>query len=320
MKLKLPKKLWQLQWHLLFAGLSAVALVLWVLAGVFAVFRSSFLMMLYFAAVVGVFAIMLLVYEAVKSLKEQQEKIEQVNDNLAANKTLLEQICQGVKLSEAAKTIAYRDMDRQQLRASVMEKLHQQDFDATYAMIDDIASRNEYKQFAGDLRLTADKYRNATDQERVNQVVNYIERLLEQYQWTAASIQIERLLKFYPDSEKAETLQHKLVEKKEQRKRELLDAWDQAVKKADTDYSLMILKELDLYLTPSEGLALQEAASEVFKNKLHNLGVQFALAVSDKHWEKALETGQEIIRDFPNSRIADEIRSKMAILRELAKK
>ena len=133
-------------------------------------------------------------------------------------------------------------------------------------------------------------------------------------------MQIERLLALYPDSEQAKMMQHRLVEKKDQRKRELLDAWDRAVKKADTDHSLMILKELDLYLTPSEGLALQEAASEVFKNKLHNLGVQFALAVSDKHWEKALETGREIIRDFPNSRIADEIRTKQAILRELAKK
>lgn len=320
MKLKLPEKLWQLQWHLLFAGLSAVALVFLVLAGAFAVLRASFLVMLYFAAATGVFAIILLVHEAIKSLKEQREKLEQINDSLAANKTLLEQICQGVKLSEAAKTIAYRDMDRQQLRAGVMEKLHQQDFDATNAMIDDIARKSEYKQLADELKDTADKYRNATDQERVSQVINYIERLFEQHQWTAATIQIERLLKFYPDSEKAKDLPYKLIEKKEQRKRELLDAWDQAVKKSDTDYSLTILKELDLYLTPSEGLALQEAASEVFKNKLHNLGVQFALAVSDKHWVKALETGQEIIRGFPNSRIADEIRSKMAILRELAKK
>jgi hypothetical protein len=320
MKLKLPERLWQLQWHLLFAGLSAVALLLGVLAGVFAVFKSSFLVVLYFAAVVGVFAIMLLVHEAIKSLKEQRETLEQINNNLAANKTLLEQICQGVKLSEAAKTIAYRDIDRQQLRAGVMEKLHQQDFESTDAMIDDIARRGEYKQLVDELKNTADEYRNATDQERVNQVINYIDKLLEQHQWIAANIQIERLIKKYPDSEKAGTLQHKLIEKKEQRKRELLDAWDQAVKKSDTDYSLMILKELDLYLTPSEGLALQEAASEVFKNKLHNLGVQFALAVSDKHWEKALETGQEIIKDFPNSRIADEIRSKRVILRELAKK
>ncbi len=317
--MKTPEKLWQVQWHLLFLGLSAVGIILWVLAGAFAVFKGSFLAVLYFATGVSVFAILLLVTEAVKSIKEQQEKIAQINDILSANKGFLEQISQGVRLSEAAKTIAYRDTDRQQLRASVMEKLHQQDFEATYAMIEDIARRNEYKQLAGELKNTADKYRNATDLERVNQIISYVDKLLEQYQWTTASVQIERLLALYPDSERARAMQHKLVEKKEQRKRELLAAWDQAVKKADIDYSLMILKELDLYLTPSEGLALQEAASEVFKNKLHNLGVQFSLAVSEKSWSKALETGRQIIRDFPNSKMADEIRTKLSILKELAK-
>jgi hypothetical protein len=316
MKSRPPEKLWQFQWHLLFAGLAVVGFFVWVLAGM----PPIFIMMVYFAASVSIFAMILLVTEAVKSLGRQQEKIEQITDSLAANKQLLEQISQDVRLSEAAKTIAYRDMDRQQLRASVMEKLHQQDFDATDAMIENIAGKDEYRQLAVELKNTADKYRNATDMERVNQVVNYIDKLLEQYQWTSASIQIERLIKKYPDSEKAKAMGTKLVEKKEQRKRELLGAWDAAVKKSDIDRSLVILKELDLYLMPSEGLALQEAASEIFKNKLHNMGVQFALAASDKQWQKALETGREIIREFPNSRMADEIRSKLEILQELAKK
>ena len=46
-----------------------------------------------------------------------------------------------------------------------------------------------------------------------------------------------------------------------------------------------------MYLTPNEALALQEAAKDVFRTKLHNLGVQFALAVSDKQWSNALEIG-----------------------------
>ena len=320
MKIRQPGKLWQKQWHLLFAGLVIIGISLWVAAKVFPTLKSSFVIVLCFAAAFSMFAIIVLAKEAVRSIKEQQEKIAQINEALTVNKGLLEQISQGVRLSEAAKTIAYRDTDRQQLRASVMERLHQQDFESTYAMIEDIARRNEYKQLASELKLTADRYRNATDLERVNQIVNYIDKLLEQYQWTTASVQIERMKAVYPDAEQTKTIQQKLIEKKEQRKRGLMAAWDQAVKKADTDYSLMVLKELDMYLTPSEGLALQEAASEVFKNKLHNLGVQFSLAVSDKHWEKALATGQEIIRDFPNSRIADEIRGKQAILIELAKK
>ena len=71
-----------------------------------------------------------------------------------------------------------------------------------------------------------------------------------------------------------------------------------------------------MYLTPNEGLALQEAARDVFRNKLHSLGVQFSLAVSEKQWAKALETGQQIIHDFPNSRMAEEIREKVDVLRQ----
>ncbi|GAF72838.1 unnamed protein product, partial [marine sediment metagenome] len=103
------------------------------------------------------------------------------------------------------------------------------------------------------------------------------------------------------------------------RKKILLTAWDDAVKRQDTDRSLEILRELDLYLTPNEGLALQEAARDVFRNKLHNLGVQFSLAISEKRWGEAVETGEQIMHDFPNSRMAEEIREKWNILKQKLK-
>ena len=79
---------------------------------------------------------------------------------------------------------------------------------------------------------------------------------------------------------------------------------------------LEILKELDLYLTPNEGLALQEAAREVFRTKLHNLGVQFALAVAGKDWAKAIGTGRGIMDEFPNSKMAEEIRDRWDALEQ----
>jgi hypothetical protein len=243
-----------------------------------------------------------------------------MKDTLAANKELFEQISLDLKLSETVKAIVYRDMNNQYLRTSVMEKLHQQDFKATYAMIEDIARSAEYKTLAEELKMTADNYQDASEQGRTSQIEKYIDQLLDRFQWATASIQIESFIKKYSDLDKGKAFQQKLVEKKEKRKRQLLADWDEAVKRGDTDKSLMVLKELDLYLTPSEGLALQEAASEVFKNKLHNLGVRFALAVSEKKWTDALDTGNEIVKGFPNSRMADEIRSKLSTLSELAKK
>ena len=63
-------------------------------------------------------------------------------------------------------------------------------------------------------------------------------------------------------------------------------------------------------------MALQETARHVFKDKLHNLGVQFSLAVLGEQWDKAIQIGQEIIRDFPNSRMSVEIRERMDVLKQ----
>jgi ABC-type multidrug transport system fused ATPase/permease subunit len=320
MRAKLPQAFWLIQWHLLFAGLAVIAMVVWVLAQALPFFNGSFIMLLFFAAAVGVFAIIFLLHQLVNILTLNQQYFEKLNDTLAASKELLEQATRDIKLSETVKSIVYRDMNYQYLRTAVMEKLHQQDFKATYAMIEDIARRAEYKTLAEELKMIADNYQDATEQGRTSQIEKYIDELLGQYQWASANIQIETFIKQYSDLDKAKALKQKLTEKKEQRKRRLLADWDEAVKREDTDGSIMVLKELDLYLTPSEGLALQEAASEVFKNKLHNLGVRFSLAVSEKQWADALAAGQEIIKGFPNSRMADEIRGKLSTLSELAEK
>ena len=82
--------------------------------------------------------------------------------------------------------------------------------------------------------------------------------------------QIEGLIKTHPDHEQAKAMRQILLDKKQERKRILLAAWDHAIQNQETDRSLEILKELDQYLTPNEGLALQEAARDVFRTKLHN--------------------------------------------------
>ena len=249
-----------------------------------------------------------------KAIEDQNSVLEKVADAVEKNRIELEQINQNTRLSETAKTIAFREVDRQALRETVFERLHQQDFETTYEIIDELAYRSEYKDLAKTLKEQADKYRDATDQERENQVISHIDKLIGNHQWAAAGTQIERLIWSRPQSEKAENMRQKLLDKKLERKKILLTAWDDAVKRQDTDRSLEILKELDQYLTPNEGLALQEAARDIFRTKLHNLGVQFSLAVSEKRWNKAFEVGKEITQNFPNSRMAKEIHEKIEIL------
>ncbi len=316
------RPLWRFKWHFVIISIALIAVVL------LAIFTNAFqtpkegeiLQLVWLLAALALLATVILIlsktFKILNSLAENGAKLEKITETLEKNRSVLTQINQNTRLSEAAKAIAFRDADMQSLRETVFDKLQQQDFDTTYEIIDEIARRVEYKGLAEQLRTQANNYRDATDAERVNQVIAHIEKLFESSQWAKASTQIERLIRDFPKSENAKAMRQKLLDKKEERKKILLNAWDDAIKRQATDRSLEILRELDLYLTPNEGLALQEAAKDVFRNKLHNLGVQFSLAVSGKQWEKAIEAGEQIIRDFPNSKMAEEIHEKWDILKQ----
>jgi hypothetical protein len=249
-------------------------------------------------------------------MSENSARLEEASRALATIRDGLMQINHSTRVSEAAKAIAFREEDKRSLREAVFERLKQNDFDGAYEVVDEIENHSEYRLLAEELRRQVDDYRNATEDERIDQGIAQIEKLFDDSQWVKASLQIESLIRLHPGTEKIKALRQQLVERKEQRKRIVLAAWDDAVKRQETDRSLDILRELDMYLTPNEALALQEAAKDVFRTKLHNLGVQFALAVSDKQWSNALEIGQQIMRDFPNSRMSAEIGAKLHVLRQ----
>ena len=331
MKLLRPSRhpnLWRFGWHVLFAVLIIVTLLIKTISVIMGHVSGQELPgyldnaaeSVFFAALlIGVFGILILLYETARNSKESNEKLDNAVEMATRNRNLLNQISQAVRMSDTAKEIAFRDSQRMELAEAILNRLHQYNFDEADAMIASMSRLAEYKALAEQLRKAADRFRNATEEQRVEQVISHITKLCEERRWSQAEAQIDNLINTFPYSDKAKTMPRKLYEAKDKRKRELLAAWDGAVKSKDTDRSLTILKELDMYLTPSEGLALQESASSVFRTKLHNLGVQFALAVSEKRWKDSLRTGRQIVRDFPNSRMAQEIRAKMDVLTERAK-
>jgi hypothetical protein len=313
-------QVWQYKWHIaIIVVVVAAALALSVFTKVLERSQSIW----QFAMVAGglIFLIALLVMlsrvsRIVSTLNENSARLEEASKAMESIRDGLLQINHTSRISEAAKAIAFREDDKRSLREAVFERLKQNDFDGAYEIVDEIENHSEYRLLAEELRRQVDNYRNATQDERIDQAIAQVQKLFDGCQWVKASLQIESLIRANPDSEKFKALRQKLVERKEERKRILLAAWDDAVTRQETDRSLEILRELDMYLTPNEALALQEAAKDVFRTKLHNLGVQFALAVSDKHWSNALEIGQQIVRDFPNSRMSVEIREKLHVLRQ----
>lgn len=311
---------WQYKWHIaIIVVVVAGALALSVFTKVFEAtdsVRQSFLPAGALIFLIALLTMLSRVEKIARTLNENSARLEEASKAMASIRDGLLQISHSTRISEAAKAIAFREDDKRSLREAVFERLKQNDFDGAYGIVDEIENHSEYRLLAEELRKQVDNYRNATHDERIDQAIAQIQKLFDGCQWVKASLQIESLIRTNPDSEKFKALRQQLVERKEERKRILVAAWDDAVTRQETDRSLEILRELDMYLTPNEALALQEAAKDVFRTKLHNLGVQFALAVSDKHWSSALEIGQQIVRDFPNSRMSGEIREKLHVLRQ----
>ena len=315
---------WEFRWRIVavYGGIMVAAIIIIVVTFFTNIFRTTEeIPSLAWLLLAGVFIIALIatlsnVIKIMDAVQDNNAKLEVMTEAVKKSQSVLAEINKITHLSEEAKAIVFQDANKQFITETVLEKLEHQDIDGAYDIIDGITNCRGYEELAEHLRNEADKRRGATDQERIEQAIKAIEKLFENYQWVIANTRIEKLITAYPDSEEAKAMRQRLIETKEERKRVLLNAWDDAVKRHATDRSLEILRELDLYLTPEEGLALQEAARDVFKDKLHNLGIQFSLAVSGEQWEKAIHVGQEIMRDFPNSRMSEEIRGKMDVLKQ----
>ena len=315
-----PSFLAGFKWHILLVALVVIPVVSFMVLGDNGTGAGNVsAALLYCGAAIFLGAILYMLVRIstlIDAVKGNSVKLDTFTKSLNNITDELVEISQSTRLSESAKAIAFRDTERSSLQEAVALKLQRRDYKAAYELIDEIAERREFRGLAETLHAQTQQIENAAREDSLRQFVHQIENLLENHQWTKASVQIEGLIKAFPNSDGAKALRQKLFVAKGAHKKTLLTAWDESVKEQDTDRGLEILKQLDNYLTPNEALALQEAAKDIFKNKLHNLGVQFSLAVSDRNWDGALKVGQQIIADFPNSRMSGEIREKLTVLKQ----
>ena len=147
-------RIYRIEWHGIFAGiilLGALAALVGLLTG-----RPILLLIAKFvllsAILTGFFAILLLLYENVRSLKDNAEKLETTAEMINKNRALLGQINNAARLRDTAKGLAFRDTERMEITEAVLGKLHQHDFDSTYAMIEAMAARPEFKRLAEQLK------------------------------------------------------------------------------------------------------------------------------------------------------------------------
>ncbi len=234
------------------------------------------------------------------------------------DRDLLQGIHDRLLLSDTAKRIIYREQERAALRQAIQEDMNKHDYEAALVLVNEMSQTYGYRQEAESFRDEIQTARKVEDEQRVTEGLAQMEAVMGRAEWDRAMAEADKLARLFPESPRVRGLERQIKEARERHKRDLERQFLQASERDDVETAMDLLKQLDKYLTEQEAEPFRETARGVIGKKRQNLGVQFKLSVHDKEWTQAVRIGEQIIREFPNSKMSDEVRGMLDLLRERA--
>lgn len=231
---------------------------------------------------------------------------------------LLRRIADQLLLSDRAKAVAYRANEREALRKAIQEDLAKNDYGAALVLADQMDNVFGYKDEAERVRGEINAVQDSALRNRIDNARQSIDNLCSAEQWAAADREAEALFREFPQLPEVQSLNGEITQRKLRQKDNLIQQYQDSVAKHDTDGSIVLLRRLDIYLTPSEAENLQDSARGVFKDKLLALRQQFTDCVAKHRWREAIDVGEQIVADFPNTQMAHEVRDRMETLHQKA--
>jgi tetratricopeptide (TPR) repeat protein len=231
---------------------------------------------------------------------------------------LLEQLVEQAMLTDNTRSVLFRTRELELLRATIEEDIAHGDYDAAVVLCDDMAQRFGAREEAEQYRTRIQRSRREHYEANVHAALGRLDELLSKRDWAHAHEEAARIRRLYPDSAAVLELDARINAARQEHKHDLEMQFVDAANREDVESAMPLLRELDRYLTPEDAVRLREIAQGVIARHRENLGVQFKLAVNDRRWAEAARIGQAIIEEFPNSKMAGEVRPMLDVLRTRA--
>jgi len=246
------------------------------------------------------------------------KNLDNVSERLEQFSVMLNLISEQQLLSDRAKAIAFREKDRDALRRAIAEEIVNGDWEAAMQLANDIETVFGSKQEADQFRAQVLEKHNEAIRWQINEAMNTIDRHVRSEQWHVAFTEAHQLASRFPTNDQVRNLPQEIEGRRQAHKRQLVESLHDAVGRKDIDGAIEIVKKLDQYLTPAEATEYQETVRQIFKEKINSLRTQFTMAVKEENWSEAVRLGETIVRDFPNSQMAKEVREMIDALRQRA--
>ncbi|MDP7009618.1 MAG: hypothetical protein QGI78_08620 [Phycisphaerales bacterium] len=229
-----------------------------------------------------------------------------------------QEIMDALQLSENAKRVLFRDRELDLLRRTIQDDLKQGDVHAALMLCDRMGSDFGAVQEAEGLRSEIQRALHERHQSKIKEELKLLEEFLTKHQWVEAYQYAAKLRRLYPETPLLHGIEQHIADTRVQYRHALEARFVDAAEKNNVELAMQLLKELDRYLTPDEARKFMETADTVITKYRDTLGTRFKMAVSDRRWSEAIEFGEGITTQFPNTTMAREVRDLLDTIQSRA--
>lgn len=231
---------------------------------------------------------------------------------------MLRRIREQTMLSDSAKATLYRREERKLIQNAIDEETARENWHEAQVLIDEMMQRFGASAELTQLKTRIESARLVAAERSLDGEIEGLEELLGKGDWEQALREAERISAAYADSPRARQLLQRVEEARREQKQALLDSFHEAAGKGDHDRAMQLLKQLDQHLTEEEAAPLAETARNVIAGFRELQGERFRAAVRRHDWIAAVQLGEQIIEQFPNAKMAQEVREMIDGLRARA--
>lgn len=270
--------------------------------------------LLLFASALG--ALLLLLSGVIRwALAPLARQLAERDQRLEAN---LEAMREALTMSDVARQLAYADRNRPALMAAVEQAARRGSFEQALKLLDQLADAHGRPPELEALHARVLAARAEHQQGQIARDVANLEALFDRHDWARAADEAARIEQRYPNAPQARGLAERVRQAREDYKHALERRFLEASQRGEVDEAMGLMRELDGYLSEKEVEPFREAARGVVTNVRENLAVQFKLAVHDHEWARAVHVGEQIVEQFPTTKMAEEVNRLIDTLRQRA--
>lgn len=246
------------------------------------------------AMIVAVWAATSPVHQLSRRIVELQDAVRVISEQAAP--------------SDDARRVLNRATERQMLCRAIEQDFQNREWEAAIVLCDELANRFGYRGDADEFRARIDRERWGDIDAAAREGLALIDGMLLQRRWADAEREGARLARQYPQMERMTGLPQRVAQAREDYKIEVKQRFLEADGGGRPEEAMSLLKELDTLLTEAEAAPLRDTARNVIAKARDSMGEQFKAAIEDEDWADAVTIGRRIIADFPNTKMAGEVR------------